>query len=204
MNCNMFIFHSKNKKNMIFINIIFVLAVIFICLFSFSCSNEHMDFHKINKDDVINNDPEESFGEKATLFVENKAIESSNAYIMSFSYTNHLGDTYDDVCIQLPLLEIVKELGADIKLIKNGNVRITLPNEDYYILSFSEKTLKFKETEEDLLLCAPGIVHYCALYLDGEIYLDYATCDIAIREMFGIGISIKIDNGKVFVTKYSG
>ena len=177
---------KKNTKLML------VIGASFVLIFLNSCVNK-----------VVPNDPEEKFGEEAVLIVEGEEIKTAKVYIMPYSHTDHLGNVHEGVYAQLPLTEIAKSFGAEVKIGTRGKVRIILPNDDYYVISLKNKTMRYKGIGFNQLEFGTGGWYRCKLYRDGELYVDDAMCNMALREMFGIIIDVNIDNGKVFVTKYS-
>ena len=153
-----------------------VLISILICLMS--CLN------KINKDITLKSEITNDQQKDGNLVNEYKLIVQGQ----NITQKCYLKDYNDSCYVELPFINVMKALGADIKWQNKNTAEISL-NDQKYILNTENANLVREGSTANCIIPIPGgKVHYRTI--ENELMLDDATVKTAANIM---GISITID-----------
>ena len=89
--------------------------------------------------ETVENNPPDQFGQPFELTVDGKKCDAQKAYYKVYTHTWYTGETEERACIQLPFIEILRNLGVKVEKNKGGTYELSLDNGEDYKLSLSKK-----------------------------------------------------------------
>ena len=100
----------------------------------------------------------------------------------------------------LPLCATIEKLGFELMRDDDGNASF-ICNDTEYLISFENKTLTAKGSDENYLICPPGGTGFVCEELDGELMVDEDTLRALFNTFLNYPVLVYVFDDNVFVIK---
>ncbi len=100
----------------------------------------------------------------------------------------------------LPLCATIEKLGFELMRDDDGNASF-ICNDTEYLISFENKTLTAKGSDENYLICPPGSTGFVCEELDGELMVDEDTIRALFNTFLNYPVLVYVFDDNVFVIK---
>ncbi len=175
-------------KKITIILVAILTIIILIIILAFIKQNFENDFK--NCDDM----KYKNLGNIAKLTYNGEIIATTDVKIYDERIEVYNGEKYETniTYAHVPLLKVLNKIGAKVEWTKNDIAIITINNLKY-TLDLTKKTLVESNTEDDLIIPAPGCETFYCFSVDNDIILDETTVKYILKCM-GEPCYINIDS----------